>query len=123
MYPDLTRAAAGPPQADVRFIGHIADEDKPALYSAAAFFVYPSLYEGFGLPPLEAMACGTPAIVSDRASLPEVTGDAALLVDPEDPQALTAALCRLHADGALRAQLSAAGLARAATFSWRRTAA
>jgi glycosyltransferase involved in cell wall biosynthesis len=120
MYPDLADAAAG--DFRVRFIGHVADADKPALYSAAAFFVYPSLYEGFGLPPLEAMACGTPAIVSERASLPEVTGDAALRVDPEDPAALTAALCRLHADGALRAQLAAAGLARAATFSWRRTA-
>jgi glycosyltransferase involved in cell wall biosynthesis len=119
MYPDLREAAAGDPR--VHFIGHVSDADKPALYSAATLFVYPSLYEGFGLPPLEAMACGTPALVSDRASLPEVVGDAALAVDPLDAGALSGAIERLWADQALRRRLIAAGRRRAASFTWERT--
>jgi glycosyltransferase involved in cell wall biosynthesis len=107
----------------VRFLGRVADADLPALYSAAAGFVYPSLYEGFGLPPLEALACGTPVVCSNRSSLPEVVGDAALLVDPTDVAALAGALERLLDDEPLRRDLRARGLARAARFTWSRTAA
>ena len=107
----------------VRFLGRVADADLPALYSAAAVFVYPSLYEGFGLPPLEALSCGAPVVCSDRSSLPEVVGDAALLVDPLDGRALAGALERLLEDDALRRDLRGRGLARAARFTWERTAA
>ncbi|MBX5491097.1 MAG: glycosyltransferase family 4 protein [Chloroflexi bacterium] len=103
---------------DIIFLGYVADADLPALYSAADVFAFPSLYEGFGLPPLEAMACGTPVVVSDAASLPEVVGDAGLTVPAEDTDALAAALARLLLDDALRAQLAAAGRARAAQFTW-----
>jgi len=103
---------------DALFLDWIAEEDKPALYAAAAAFVYPSRYEGFGLPPLEAMASGTPALCSNASSLPEVTGDAALLLDPEDDAAWADALARIDGDAALRADLAARGHARAATFTW-----
>ncbi len=106
----------------VRFLGRVAEVDLPALYSAAAVFAYPSLYEGFGLPPLEALACGTPVVCSHRASLPEVVGDAALLVDPTDVGALAGALARLLDNEPLRRELRARGLARAAQFTWARTA-
>ena len=97
-------------------------DDLPALYSGAAALVLPSHYEGFGLTALEAMACGTPPVVSDRSSLPEVVGDAGLLVNPDDEDSIADALRRLLTDSALRAALRDAGLARAATFTWRRTA-
>jgi glycosyltransferase involved in cell wall biosynthesis len=106
----------------VVFPGYVDDDDLPALYSAAAVFVYPSLYEGFGLPPLEAMACGTPVICSKAASLPEVTGDAALSVDPADVDSLAQALCDVLATPGLRADLRQRGLRRAAQFSWSRCA-
>lgn len=106
----------------VRFAGYVAPEDLPALFGAATAFVFPSLFEGFGLPPLEAMVCGAPVVCSDAASLPEVVGDAALLIDPLSPDDLAAALRRLLDDADLRARLRAAGLARAALFSWERTA-
>ncbi len=102
--------------------GYVPAEDLPAIYSAATVFAYPSLYEGFGLPPLEAMACGTPVVVGDTSSLPEVVGDAALLVDPRDTGAIAAAIARLLDDPALRERLRQAGFARAAMFSWRETA-
>ena len=98
------------------------DEDLPALYAAADLFVYPSLYEGFGLPVLEAMACGTPVVTSNRSALPEVAGDAALLVDPADDRALAESMARALADAALRNSMAERGLARARTFSWRRCA-
>jgi glycosyltransferase involved in cell wall biosynthesis len=107
----------------VVFPGYVEDADLPALYSAAAVFVYPSLYEGFGLPPLEAMACGTPVISSNAASLPEVVGDAALLVDPNDTVALAQALYSVLAQPALHADLRRRGFDRAARFSWQRCAA
>ena len=103
---------------DVIFPGFVADEDLPTLYSAADVFAFPSFYEGFGLPPLEAMACGTPVVVSDAASLPEVVGDAGLAVPAEDTEALADTLERALLDNRLRAELRAAGLARAATFTW-----
>lgn len=102
----------------VYFLGFTADADLPALYSAASLFVYPSLYEGFGIPALEAMACGTPVIASNQSALPEVVGDAGLLVDPCDGEAWTAAISRLWADPALCQKLAQAGRARAAQFTW-----
>jgi glycosyltransferase involved in cell wall biosynthesis len=106
----------------VRFAGYVAPEDLPALFGAATAFVYPSLFEGFGLPPLEAMVCGAPVICSNVSSLPEVVGAAALLIDPLSTDDLAAALRRLLDDADLRARLRTAGLARAALFSWQRTA-
>ena len=102
--------------------GYVADSDLSAIYTGARMFVYPSHYEGFGLPVLEAMQCGVPVVCSDASSLPEVAGDAALLVPPTDEEALCGALLRLHRDDALRAELSRRALARAATFSWEKTA-
>lgn len=106
----------------VHFVGYVADEDLPALYRGALAFVYPSLYEGFGLPPLEAMACGTPVICSNVASLPEVVGTAARLVTPTDVDDLVSALQAVAADDGLRAALVIEGQRRAAQFSWRRCA-
>jgi glycosyltransferase involved in cell wall biosynthesis len=106
----------------VRFLDYVPDEDLPGLLSGATAFAFPSLYEGFGLPVLEAMACGAPVLTSTTSSLPEVAGDAAMLVDPTDTAAIAAALARLIADEPLRAELRARGLARAALFSWERCA-
>ena len=103
---------------DVIFPGFVADEDLQTVYSAADVFAFPSFYEGFGLPPLEAMACGTPVVVSDAASLPEVVGGAGLMVPADDTEALASALERALLDELLRARLRADGLARAATFTW-----
>jgi glycosyltransferase involved in cell wall biosynthesis len=102
--------------------GLVTDADLPLLYSGAAVYVFPSLYEGFGLNPLEAMACGAPVVCSDRTALPEVVGDAAILVDPTEPAAIAAALKRVLRDTGLQAQLRARGLERAARFSWERAA-
>ena len=109
-------------RSDVIFTGYVPERDLPALYTGALCFAYPSYFEGFGLPPLEAMRCGTPVVAADRTSLPEVVGDAGLLVDPFDTGALSAALARLCEDERLRADLRARGLARAAAFTWRETA-
>lgn len=96
--------------------------DLPALYSGAAVFCLPSFYEGFGLPPLEAMACGTPVVVSNRSSLPEVVGEAGLLVDPDDAAEIGEALHRVLTDSDLAAEMRRCGLQRAAMFSWAETA-
>lgn len=121
--PDLPQLASDLGIADrIRFLGFASDEDKPALLRGAACFAFPSRYEGFGLPPLEALACGTPVVCSDRSSLPELMGDAALLVNPEEQGALAAALRRVLTDGALRRELAARGPAQAAKFSWERCA-
>jgi alpha-1,3-rhamnosyl/mannosyltransferase len=106
----------------VRPLGYVAEALRPALLAGARVFVYPSLYEGFGLPPLEAMACGTPVITSNVSALPETVGDAALLIDPLDVDALADAIRRLWDDEGLRADLRARGLMRAREFSWERTA-
>lgn len=103
--------------------GYLPGGDLPALYSGAAVFVFPSLYEGFGLPPLEAMACGTPVITSNVSSLPEVVGEAGVQVHPEDVGRLAAEIEDLITDPARRALLSQKGLERAKQFSWERCAA
>jgi glycosyltransferase involved in cell wall biosynthesis len=107
----------------VKLAGPVGDATLHALYERADGLAYPSLYEGFGLPVLEAMAHGTPVLTSDRSSLPEVAGDAALLVDPLDRGAIAKGLYRLVADTALRERLAAAGPRRAAAFTWQATAA
>jgi glycosyltransferase involved in cell wall biosynthesis len=107
----------------VKLAGPVDDATLHGLYAAADGLAYPSLYEGFGLPVLEAMAHGTPVLTSDRSSLPEVAGEAALLVDPTDQAAIAAGLLRLVGDQALRARLAAAGPRRAARFTWPATAA
>ena len=112
-------AAALGIDADVRILGWVPQAELEALYGAATCLVFPSLYEGFGLPVLEAMARGLPVASSNRSSLPEVAGDAALLFDPEDTAAMTAAIERLLSDPAERSRLAAAGRAQAARFTWR----
>jgi glycosyltransferase involved in cell wall biosynthesis len=120
---ELQRAvAASPPGREPVFTGYVADADLPALYAGADLFVYPSLYEGFGLPPLEAMACGTPVLTSTTSSLPEVVGEAGVTVDPLDEPAIAAALSALLADPARRARMAAAGLLQASRFNWDTTA-
>ena len=106
----------------VRFLDRVPSAHLPALYSAADVLAMPSFYEGFGLPALEAMACGTPVIVADRASLPEVVGEAGELVDPDDPGAIAGALTRVLTEEPLRVEMGKLGLERAATFSWDRVA-
>ena len=106
----------------VQLLGFVDDGDLPALYRQAQVLAYPSLYEGFGLPPLEAMACGTPVVASSASSVPEAVGDAGLLHDPRDTDALADALLRALTDDELRADLRQRGLARAAEFTWTRTA-
>lgn len=120
LYEETLRAvAACGIAAQTIFTGYVPESDLPALYTGALCFVYPSYFEGFGLPPLEAMSCGTPVITGDRTSLPEVVGDAGLLVNPFDTQALAQALARLIDDESLRATLGDRGLRRAAQFNWR----
>jgi len=109
-------------QAGVVLPGFIADEDKAALLSGAAAFLFPSLYEGFGFPVLEAMACGAPVICSNTSSLPEVAGDAALLVDPLDTAGLTAAIQNLLSDHSLQKDLTRRGFANLRRFSWQQCA-
>lgn len=106
----------------VRFLGYVPDADMPALYGGADAVAFPSLYEGFGLPALEAMACGTPLLTSTAPALAELVGGAALLVDPYDTAAIASGLRRLLSDPALRDDLRRRGLERAASFSWRQTA-
>jgi glycosyltransferase involved in cell wall biosynthesis len=104
------------------FLGRVSNHDLHHLYNAALCLVHPAFYEGFGLTPLEAMACGTPVIASNVSSLPEVVGDAALLINPENDEEITVALWRVLTDATLRAELRAKGLRRAGAFSWERAA-
>lgn len=119
--PLLERLRHSPARQAIQLAGHIADGELASLYSTATLLAYPSLHEGFGLPPLEAMACGTPVLCADRSSLPEVVGTAALTVDPASPVALATGLERLLLEPGLAARLGRAGLERAARFSWGRT--
>ncbi|MBI3119349.1 MAG: glycosyltransferase family 4 protein [Candidatus Hydrogenedentes bacterium] len=119
--PILEAIQRSPFRSRIHLPSHVPEHDLPALLSAARAFVWPSLYEGFGLPPLEAMACGTPVITSNTSSLPEITGDAALLVDPHEVDAIAQALRRVSANAALRDELRAKGLTRAAQFTWHHT--
>lgn len=106
----------------VEFLDYVPDHDLPALFAACDAFVFPSLYEGFGLPPLEAMACGAPVIASNASSLPEILGDAALLVDPRDVGAIADATEHMITSPSLRDELRAKGFAQAAKYSWERAA-
>jgi len=122
--PALRRAVHGHKlHKHVRFLGYLPDDTLAILYRLASVFVFPSLYEGFGLPPLEAMACGTPVVTSNVSSLPEVTGGAAVLVDPYDTESIAAGMKRALTDSALRAELRVKGPARAREFSWERSVA
>src|SRR5215211_5422151 len=118
----LAAVAALGLEDDVVFTGRVPDADLPAYYGGAACLVLPSLYEGFGFPPLEAMACGCPAVVADAGALPEVAGDAALVVTPRDPLALAHAMATLLTDDDARRTLVRRGLERARRFSWERAA-
>jgi glycosyltransferase involved in cell wall biosynthesis len=106
----------------VHFLGRVSSEDLLYLYNAAEMLAHPAFYEGFGLPPLEAMACGLPVVVADVASLPEVVGDAGLLIDPHDVDELTVAMWRLLNDSELRQEMRSKGLTQAKRFSWERAA-
>jgi len=112
-----------PYRADIHHLGFVADFDLPALYGAAGAFVYPSLFEGFGLPPVEAMACACPVVSSTRGSLAEVVDDAALTIDPDNTPEIAGALSRIAADPAEQDRLRVAGLARAQQFTWSACAA
>ncbi len=109
-------------ESEVDFLDYVPDADLPALFAACDAFVFPSFYEGFGLPPLEAMACGAPVVCSNTSSLPEVVGHAALLIDPREPGEIADAVERIVGDAGLRAELKNRGLAQAAKFSWERAA-
>ncbi|HZS75816.1 MAG TPA: glycosyltransferase family 1 protein [Ktedonobacteraceae bacterium] len=123
LFPDPRPVAADLGMRGQIIYRFIDEEDKPAVYSAASLFVFPSLYEGFGLDPLEAMKCGTPVVCSNRTSLPEVVGDAALTFDPDNIGQMVAAMRELLTDADLAAKLRERSLERAKQFSWRKTAA
>ncbi len=118
---DTAIAAAGLGD-NIRLLGYLSDADIPPLVGGAAAFVYPSLYEGFGLPVLEAMSCGAPVITTNVSAMPEVAGDGALMVDPEDVGALTWAIERVLDDRAFAADLGHRALVAASRFSWARCA-
>lgn len=122
LFPDPRPIAAELGMSGQIIYRFIEEEDKPAMYSGASVFVFPSLYEGFGLDPLEAMSCGTPVVCSNRTSLPEVVGDAAITVDPDDLDALVESMYRVLTNQELAADLHARSLQRAAQFSWRKAA-
>lgn len=115
-------ARLSPYARDIRFLGFVPDAELPDLYRAAEVFIYPSLYEGFGMPPTEAMACGCPVICSTRGSLGEVVGDAAAIVQPEDEVSITSQMTTLASNAQIREELRAAGLVQARRFNWSATA-
>lgn len=109
-------------ESKVIFTGYVSDEELVAIYNLADVFVYPSFYEGFGIPPLEAMACGTPVITSNTSSLPEVVGEGGIMLDPSDTRAWASSICRVLRDESLRSKMVLNGLLQAKKFSWERTA-
>jgi len=109
-------------KSDIFYIGYVPERNPGKIYNLAQLFVYPSFYEGFGLPPLEAMACGCPVIVSNAASLPEVCGDAAFYADPQDVNSISGAILQVLLDENLRNSLIQKGFDRASTFSWEKSA-
>ncbi|MBU1127280.1 glycosyltransferase family 4 protein [Patescibacteria group bacterium] len=119
---DLKKMGVDKKNKNIKLLGFVTDEDLPALYSGAVGFIYPSLYEGFGLPALEAMACATPVITSNVSSLPEVAVDAGILIDPLDNWSLAKNMEKLLKDDQLRAKLIAKGIIQAKKFSWQKTA-
>jgi glycosyltransferase involved in cell wall biosynthesis len=121
LYEDVMAEAARHPDR-VQMMGFVDDADLPALYRGATLFIFPSFYEGFGLPVLEAMACGTPVVCSDRSSLPEVAGEAALLVDPHDEASIASGIELALSDEELRERMRARGLEQARNFTWERAA-
>jgi glycosyltransferase involved in cell wall biosynthesis len=123
LFPDPRPVAADLGMTGQIIYRFIEEEDKPAMYSGASLFVFPSLYEGFGLTPLEAMSCGAPVVCSNRTSLPEVVGEAAIMIDPDNLQELVAAMRRVLTDEELQNDLRARSLQRAALFNWHKTAA
>ena len=123
LFPDPRPVAAGLGMTGQIIYRFIEEEDKPAIYSGAGVFVFPSLYEGFGLTPLEAMSCGTPVICSNRTSLPEVVGDAAISLDPDDTRAIVEAMRSVLTNSELQADMRSRSLQRASLFNWGKTAA
>ncbi len=122
-YTEVDEAIEQPKIAhDVIFPGYVPQEELPSWYQAAELFVYPSIYEGFGLPPLDAMASGVPVITSNASSLPEVVGGAAIQVAPDDEQAIADAMMRALSDKPLREEMRARGIAQAKKFSWEHAA-
>jgi len=123
LYKQVFRAIEDSPfKKDIMFTGFIEDEDKPYLYNSANVFVYPSFFEGFGFPPLEAMACGVPTIVSNTSSLPEVVGQGAIMIDPYKIEELSYVIGKTLVDKELRGDLISKGLAQAKKFDWENTA-
>ncbi|MFH1388123.1 MAG: glycosyltransferase family 1 protein, partial [Patescibacteria group bacterium] len=123
LYQDIFKTASqSKRKKDIIFTGFVKEEDKPYLYNLAQSFVYPSFFEGFGFPPLEAMACGIPTIVSANSSLPEVVGDAALMVNPKNIDELAQAMETVSNDNKVRDQLIKKGLKQALRFSWEKCA-
>jgi glycosyltransferase involved in cell wall biosynthesis len=123
LYDDIFAVAETSPFRErIHFAGYVADEDLPALYNLATLFAFPSHYEGFGIPVLEAMACGTPVVCADNSSLPEIAGDAALLVEAADTDALADAMHQLLTDASLRERLVQRGFAQARKFTWEKAA-
>ena len=123
LFEETIRAAAVSSANDkILFTGYVPENDLPALYTGALCFVYPSFFEGFGIPLLEAMRCGTPTIASDRTCFPEVVGDASLMIDPFDEQSIADGLWRMISDATLREQLRSRGFKQSILFDWRQTA-
>jgi glycosyltransferase involved in cell wall biosynthesis len=123
LYEDTLATAMSSKVGDkIMFTGYVAEQDLPALYSAARCFIYPSYFEGFGIPPLEAMRCGTPTITGNRTCFPEIIGDAGLLVDPFDERAIMNGIVTVLTDDKLRAELVDKGLKRANSYDWLKTA-
>jgi glycosyltransferase involved in cell wall biosynthesis len=118
----LNAAESSAVRNQIVFTGYVPEEDLPSLYTDARCFIYPSYFEGFGIPPLEAMSCGTPTITANRTCFPEVIGDGGLMVDPFDIEAISAAMVRVLSDKQFREELRVKGLKRASSYNWRETA-